>query len=95
MDGCCFTMPSLRQEVIRATCMGAAVLATLSDRRACSTVIGLALTFSPLAGVFGFARLGWSFVPILAAIVVGYALLVESMKAFFYRRALGIGSSSR
>jgi len=57
------------------------------------TAIGIALTFSPLAGLFGFARLGWSFVPILAAIVVGYTLLVEAMKAFFYRRALGIGSS--
>ncbi len=55
------------------------------------TAIGIALTFSPLGRFFGFARLGWSFVPILAAIVVGYTILVESMKAFFYRRALGTG----
>ncbi|MBC5828641.1 MAG: cation transporting ATPase C-terminal domain-containing protein [Candidatus Eremiobacteraeota bacterium] len=50
------------------------------------TAIGLALTFSPFAKPFGFAQLGWNFVPVLAAIVVGYTLLVEFMKVFFYRR---------
>lgn len=50
--------------------------------------IGFGLTFSPLGHFFGFAQLGWSFVPILAAIVVGYTLLVEIAKALFYRRAL-------
>ncbi len=57
------------------------------------TAIGLALTFSPLSALFGFARLGSSFVPLLAAIVIGYTLLVECMKAFFYRRALEIRTS--
>jgi hypothetical protein len=50
------------------------------------------LTFSPVARYFGFAQLGWSFVPVVAAIVVGYTLLVESMKAVFYRRALVMGT---
>jgi Mg2+-importing ATPase len=52
------------------------------------TAAGIALTFSPAARYFGFAQLSWSFVPVLAAIVVGYTLLVEATKTLFYRRAL-------
>ena len=54
------------------------------------TAIGLGLTFSPLARIFSFAQLGWSFVPVLAVIVLGYTLFVESMKAVFFRRALSV-----
>ena len=53
------------------------------------TAVGLTLTFSPLAPFFGFARLGWAFVPILGAIVAGYTLLVETTKALFFHRAVG------
>jgi Mg2+-importing ATPase len=52
------------------------------------TAAGVALAFSPFAPFFGFARLGWTFVPVLTAIVAGYAILVEVTKGFFYRRLL-------
>jgi Mg2+-importing ATPase len=57
------------------------------------TAIGMALVFSPLAPLFGFARLGWGFVPLLVAIVIGYTLLVEMTKAVFFRHLLAGGIS--
>jgi hypothetical protein len=39
------------------------------------------------------ARLNSNFIPVLVGIVIGYALLVELMKALFFRRAPGVGGS--
>jgi Mg2+-importing ATPase len=47
--------------------------------------IGIVLTFTPLARFFGFAQLGGTFVPAIAAIVVAYTLAVEAMKTWFFR----------
>ncbi|HTJ25376.1 MAG TPA: magnesium-translocating P-type ATPase [Candidatus Limnocylindria bacterium] len=56
------------------------------------TVLGVGLPFSPLAPLFGFARLPWSFVPILTTLLICYVLVVELAKTAFFRR-LGIRRS--
>jgi P-type Mg2+ transporter len=50
---------------------------------ACATV-GAILPFTPLAQVLGFASLPLEFFLILLAMVAGYLLLVELVKARFY-----------
>ncbi|HMD03167.1 MAG TPA: cation transporting ATPase C-terminal domain-containing protein, partial [Candidatus Baltobacteraceae bacterium] len=49
------------------------------------TLIGIALPFSPLAGVLGFTPPSTSFLAIISGLVVTYVLLVEVAKTFFYR----------
>ncbi len=55
---------------------------------ACATV-GVALPFSPLAGLFGFTALPPAFMGILAGMVAVYLALAEAGKAWFYRPRAG------
>ena len=51
-----------------------------------SVAVGLALPFTPLAGLFGFTPLPAGFLAILALMVVAYLVLVELGKSFFFSR---------
>jgi Mg2+-importing ATPase len=51
---------------------------------ACATV-GAILPFTPLAHVLGFAPLPLEFFLILIAMIVGYLVLAEAVKARFYK----------
>jgi Mg2+-importing ATPase len=48
--------------------------------------IGLALPYMPFGHYLGFTHLPLQYYPILAALVVAYVVLVETMKGVFYRR---------
>lgn len=63
--------------------------AALATTTLAVTAIGAGLTFSPFAPLFGFARLGWTIVPVLAAVTVSYVVLVEAAKTLFFRRLEG------
>jgi Mg2+-importing ATPase len=52
-------------------------------------VIGVALPFSPLAGVLGFTSLPIGFLAILVVMVITYLALVEAGKARFFRPEKG------
>ncbi len=49
-------------------------------------VVALALPYTPLAGVFHFVPLPWTFLLILVVFIVVYLWLVELVKRWFYRR---------
>jgi P-type Mg2+ transporter len=48
--------------------------------------VSLAIPFTPLAGVFHFVPLPWTFLVILIVFIAVYLTLVELMKRWFYRR---------
>jgi P-type Mg2+ transporter len=48
--------------------------------------VGIALPFTWFGGALGFTPLPWSYWPIVAAIVIGYALLTHLTKVWFVRR---------
>jgi Mg2+-importing ATPase len=51
-----------------------------------SVAVGIAIPFTPLAGLFGFSRLPLGFLAILAVMVVVYLALVEIGKSLFFGR---------
>jgi P-type Mg2+ transporter len=48
--------------------------------------IGIALTYSPLAGALGFARLPWLYWPLLALTLLLYAIVTQGVKTWLLRR---------
>ena len=50
------------------------------------TAAGILIPFTFLGGFFGFVQPPLSFFGVLAGIVIGYVLLVELGKKWFYRR---------
>jgi Mg2+-importing ATPase len=48
--------------------------------------VGVGLTFSPLAGALGFTALPPAYWLYLAAILIGYAVLTQLVKAWFFRK---------
>ncbi len=49
-------------------------------------LVGTAIPYSPLAGVFGFTPLPWLYWPAIASFLLGYAVLAHLTKSWFVRR---------
>jgi Mg2+-importing ATPase len=50
------------------------------------SIVGIALPFTWLGSALGFTPLPWSYWPLLACILVAYAVLAQLVKAWFIRR---------
>jgi P-type Mg2+ transporter len=48
--------------------------------------LGIGLTFSPVAGALGFAPLPLAYWPYLIAMLIGYAILTQIVKAWFFKK---------
>ncbi|CAN3127414.1 magnesium-translocating P-type ATPase [Mycobacterium sp. smrl_JER01] len=74
-----FAIRTKRVPFFRSRPAGALVVAT-----GASITVGIALTISPLAGQLGFTPLPWQFFAALAALALGYLVLVDVTKSMFY-----------
>jgi Mg2+-importing ATPase len=50
------------------------------------SVVGVALPFTGIGSALGFTPLPWSYWPLLAGVLVGYAVLAQLVKTWFVRR---------
>jgi Mg2+-importing ATPase len=50
------------------------------------SIVGIALPFTWIGSALGFTPLPWSYWPLLAAMLAGYAVLAQLVKAWFVRR---------
>jgi Mg2+-importing ATPase len=53
---------------------------------------GIAITFSPVGGLFGFVPITLPYFLLIGALVTGYIVVVEIVKKWFYRNTAGYGS---
>jgi Mg2+-importing ATPase len=53
---------------------------------------GITITFTPVGGLFGFVPITLPYFLLIGALVLGYIVVVEIVKKWFYRNTAGYGS---
>jgi Mg2+-importing ATPase len=85
-----FAIRTRRVPFLRSRPSGALAIATIAV-----VAIGAALTMTPVSRGLGFTPLPWQFFAALGALAVGYLLLVEAVKLFFYTEPMRMAGSPR